>query len=343
MRNHEVTTVGPLLNDNGSLREPGWGRHLFWQYDRAQIAKRKTRIKEWDYYYIMSHKNNICVCLTVSDLGYLELESVSFLDFSVPMQHTEGTMAPFPMGKLKMPSTSVQGDVSVKNGKLAIDYKVKDNKRYIRCDFPQFDGGKGIKINITLDNKPDDDTMVIATPWAEDKKAFYYNQKINCMRASGKVEYDGRLYEFDPETDFGGLDWGRGVWTYDNYWYWGSGSGTVDGHRFGFNIGYGFGDTSAASENVIFYDGIAHKFDDIVFNISENYVDKWTFVSSDGRFNMDFEPIIDRSDYTSVVNLIVTDQHQVFGKMSGTAVLDDGTEIVLKDFLCFAEKVHNKY
>lgn len=26
----------------------------------------------------------------------------------------------------------------------------------------------------------------------------------------------------------------------------------VDGHRFGFNIGYGFGDTSAASENVIF-------------------------------------------------------------------------------------------
>lgn len=64
--------------------------------------------------------------------------------------------------------------------------------------------------------------------------------------------YDGKLYEFSPETDFGGLDWGRGVWTYDNIWYWGSGSGEVDGHRFGFNIGYGFGDTSAASENVIF-------------------------------------------------------------------------------------------
>lgn len=58
---------------------------------------------------------------------------------------------------------------------------------------------------------------------------------------------------------------------------------------------------------------------------------------------MSFEPIIDRSDYTSVLDLIVTNQHQVFGKMTGKAVLDDGTVIRIKDFLCFAEKVHNKY
>ena len=163
------------------------------------------------------------------------------------------------------------------------------------------------------------------------------------MRASGKVLYGGKLYEFSPETDFGALDWGRGVWTYDNVWYWGSGSGDIDGHRFGFNIGYGFGDTSAASENVIFYDGVAHKIDDVKFNISDNFIDAWTFTSSDGRFEMSFEPIIDRSDYTSVLDLIVTNQHQVFGKMTGKAVLDDGTVIRVKDFLCFAEKVHNKY
>ena len=62
-------------------------------------------------------------------------------------------------------------------------------------------------------------------------------------------------------------------WTYDNTWYWGSGSGTVDGHRFGFNIGYGFGDTSAASENILFYDGVGHKLDDVTFLISDNYTD----------------------------------------------------------------------
>ena len=184
--------------------------------------------------------------------------------------------------------------------------------------------------------------MVSATPWLEDPHAFYYNQKINCMRARGKVEFDGKIYTFDPATDYGALDWGRGVWTYDNTWYWGSGSGTVDGHRFGFNIGYGFGDTSAASENILFYDGVGHKLDDVTFLISDNYTDPWKFTSSDGRFEMDFVPIIDRAALLDV-KLICSDQHQVFGRMSGTAVLDDGTKVVLKDFLCFAEKVHNKY
>ena len=208
-------------------------------------------------------------------------------------------------------------------------------------NYPGFDGKKGISCNIVLTDEPRD-SMVIATPWDEDKKAFYYNQKINCMRASGTVKYGDEVFELNPNTDFAGLDWGRGVWTYDNYWYWGSGSGQIDGVPFGFNLGYGFGNTNAASENVIFYNGIAHKFDDIVFNISPNYTDNWTIKSSDGRFDMEFEPIIDRSALIDL-KVIVTDQHQVFGRMNGTAVLDDGTTIEVKDFLCFAEKVHNKY
>ena len=63
--------------------------------------------------------------------------------------------------------------------------------------------------------------------------------------------FDGKRYEFDPKTDFGTLDWGRGVWTYDNTWYWGSGNADINGNSFGFNIGYGFGNTSAATENVM--------------------------------------------------------------------------------------------
>lgn len=342
MRNHEVKSVQPLLNTDGTLREPGWSRQLFQQYDRADIRKRKTRIKEWDYYCVISNKNNIAVALTVSDLGYLEMESVSFLDFNEPMEHTQPVMAPFPLGRLKLPPSSATGDISVRNGKLAVEFIVKNNKRRIMCDYPSFDGGKGLKINISLDNPFTDDTMVIATPWQQDKHAFYYNQKVNCMAASGRVEYDGRIYEFSPETDFGVLDWGRGVWTYDNVWYWSSGSGMVNGRRFGFNIGYGFGDTSAATENVIFYDGRAHKIDDVTFNIGNSFTDKWSFTSSDGRFESEFYPIIDRRDYTSAA-VIVTDQHQVFGRMNGRAVLDDGTAVEFRDFLCFAEKVHNKY
>ena len=41
--------------------------------------------------------------------------------------------------------------------------------------------------------------------------------------------------------------------------------------------------------------------------------------------------------------LLISDQHQVFGRMSGKAVLDDGRPIEFRDILCFAEKVHNRY
>ena len=117
----------------------------------------------------------------------------------------------------------------------------------------------------------------------------------------------------------------------------------VNGKPFGFNIGYGFGDTSAASENMLFYDGVCHKLDDITFHIDKrDYMKPWTFTSTDGRFEMDFVPVLDRAAKIDV-KLIVTDQHQVFGWMSGKAVLDDGTVLEIKDLMCFAEDVHNKY
>ena len=187
------------------------------------------------------------------------------------------------------------------------------------------------------------------------------------MRASGEVQFDDKIYRFNPQTDFGTLDWGRGVWTYENTWYWGTCSCDIDGHSFGFNIGYGFGNTTAASENILFWDGVGHKLDDIMFVIPGDngpdpiknkgkevkpggrdskrvidYMKKWKYISSDGRFEMEFEPIIDRKANIDL-KLICSDQHQVFGKMSGTAILDDGRKIELKDVLCSAEHIYNKF
>lgn len=224
MRNHEVVTAHRLLDEKGALIEPGWSRSLVQIYDRNDIKKRKTRIKEWDYYYVMSHSNKIALCLTISDLSYLGMASVSIVNLENATEHTDSIIVPFTMGKTNLPPTSAVGDVKFKNKKLAMEFLNKGDYRVLRVDYPEFDGGKGLRANVKLTDEPQD-SMVIATPWAEDKKAFYYNQKIDCLRASGKIEYDGQLIALDRELDFAGLDWGRGVWTYDNVWYWGSGSG----------------------------------------------------------------------------------------------------------------------
>ena len=318
MRNHEVVTKQPLLKEDGSLREPGWSKSLVQTYDRKQIKAPRMRIKEWDYYLVLNE--DFAGAFTLSDDGYIGLQSVSLLNFKEGWEHTETILNAFPMGKMQMPSDSRQGDIV----------------------FDNFYQGKTFRCDITL-VQPKMDTMVIATPWKEKKTAFYYNQKINCMPAKGKMEYDGKIYRFDPSTDFGTLDWGRGVWTYDNRWYWGSGNQMIDGKPFGFNIGYGFGDTTAASENMLFYDGKCHKLDDVTFHIPDgDYMKPWKFTSSDGRFEINFEPVLDRAARTNAL-IIESDQHQVFGRMNGKAVLDDGTVIEVKDMMCFAEDVHNRY
>lgn len=335
-----MTKAQSLLKEDGSLREPGWARKQVWQYDRSKIRAPKFRIKEWDYYLVLNEK--FAGAFTISDDGYIGLQSVSLLNFEEGWEHTETILNPLPMGRLKLPSSSSQGDTIYQDHRLAMKFSIEDGKRRIRCRFDNFYQGKPFSCDIILEQPPMD-TIVIATPWKEKKTAFYYNQKINCMPASGSMTFDGKTYSFSRNTDFGTLDWGRGVWTYDNRWYWGSGNAVIDGKPFGFNIGYGFGDTSAASENILFYDGKAHKLDDVTFHIpKDDYMKPWKFASSDGRFEMDFIPVLDRAAKTSAL-VIESDQHQVFGKMSGRAILDDGTVIRLKDLMCFAEDVHNRY
>lgn len=341
----ELTNAGPLLNEQGELCEAGYARRLIKAYDRRAIKAATHRIKEWDYYLIMNGRWG--VALTIDDNSYMGLLGFSLLDFSRPWEHTCNIIYPFPSGKTGFPASSAEGDVAVKRKNADFCFKVlPDGTRKLTAWVQNFMNKKPIAAEFTLTEEPED-SMVIVTPFAEDKKAFYYNQKINCMRAAGKVEFDGQVIEFDPEESYATLDWGRGVWTYKNTWYWGSGNGTVEGRPFGFNIGYGFGDTSAASENMLFYDGTAHKLEQLTFLIpqkdgKDDFMSPWKFTSSDGRFEMDFTPVLDRVSCTNV-GIICSDQHQVFGYFNGTARLDDGRVVKIENLLGFAEKVYNKW
>lgn len=336
---HEITQNGPLLNANGTLREPGWARSLLLDYRRADVKAGKLRIKEWDYYIVTN--DSFGVALTIADNSYMGLISASVLEFEKPWEQTTTVLTAFPMGKYRLPETSSAGDTLYGDKRVQMAFRVQPGERRLFCRFARFLGEDALELELTL-AQPPMDSMVIATPF-DAPRAFYYNQKINCMPASGVMTLGSRRFEFAPETSFGTLDWGRGVWTYDNTWYWGNGNGIVNGKPFGFNIGYGFGNTSAASENLLLYGGVAHKLSRVQFNIpEESFLKPWTFSSEDGRFEMDFVPVIDRAARTNAL-IIESDQHQVFGRFTGRAVLDDGTALELKDFLGFAEKVRNRY
>lgn len=337
-----ILTAGKLLNEKGDLCQAGYATSLVKEYNRKDIKASGWRIKEWDYYYI---GNDECgVALTIADNSYMSLVSASYLDFVGKHYVTESEMKFFTFGKLNLPSTSAEGDLVYSTDRVKMSFCFEDGKRVLKCSFNRWGPKKQLfEVYAELTDEPRD-SMVIATPF-DKPKHFYYNQKINCMTAKCTFAIGGEQQTFDGHAV---LDWGRGVWTYKNTWYWGSLNTTVDGRKVGFNIGYGFGNTDAASENMIFVDGICHKVDRLTFDIpvdekgKDDFMSPWKIVSNDGKINLTFEPIIDRADNTDF-GVLASKQHQVFGHFFGDLVFDDGSVITLTGQVGFAEKVANKW
>ena len=343
MRQHEITRARPLLDSRGNIAEPGYAKRLLPVYRRADVKAPAYRIKEWDYYLV--NNGRYALALTVADNGYMGMDSISFLDFENHWQQTLSPMCAFPMGRRKLPESSQTGDVAVSGKGYELAFRHTSEGRLLLFKMENFASGRPIEGRVLLTEEPEE-SMVICTPFHK-RGHFYFNQKINCLRASGWVSVRGQRREFEPETAFAVLDWGRGVCTYHNTWYWGSASGLAEGETFGWNIGYGFGDTSVATENMLFFAGKAHKLGRVTFNIPRrggelDYMSPWTFSSDDSRFEMDFRPVLDRAACTDF-RLLKSDQHQVFGRFTGTAVLDGGRRIRVKDFPGFAERVENKW
>ena len=344
MENQHLLSAGRLLSEEGNLAEAGYAFDLVKTYSRSDIKAPRSRIKEWDYYYVGNV--NYGVALTVADNGYMSLASISVLEFGEhPFDATRSIAGLFPMGKLHLPASSQQGDIHFQGKGFDILFTLQNGKRHLVASMDKL-GKKKERFSCDILLEPTSDkSMVIATPFKK-KGHFYYNQKINNLRASGYAKLGDKVYDFN-QNSYGVLDWGRGVWTYKNTWFWSSLNTEINGHPFGWNLGYGFGDTSAASENMLFVDGEALKLKDVIMDIPltssgrDDFLSSWRLRDKEGAIWVDFKPVYDRhADVNALV--LRSNQHQVFGLFSGR-IDAGGKSYSFKNLPGFAEKVFNKW
>lgn len=203
---HEITTSSPLLDGSGNLREPGYAKRLLPIYRRADIKAPASRIKEWDYYLVAN--DHFAVALTIDDNGYMGLDSISFLHFDERWERTKSPMRAFPMGKTGLPESSARGTTAISGRGYALVFRHVPEGRELTFHMEKFLDGQTIDGSIVLTEEPEE-SMVICTPF-DKPGCFYFNQKINCMRARGQVRLGEKTYVFDPADSFGVLDWGRG-------------------------------------------------------------------------------------------------------------------------------------
>ena len=200
----EILAPTPLLNSDGTLSQPGWARQPHWQYQRQAIRAPRWRIKEWDYYAVLCADQQLGITLTVADLGYAGLFALCFLDFANRSFTQVDSLTLLPLGKLGLSADNHQGRIRHQSAALSIDIDLQPGCRQLRFAAPGLtcaDGRRGLAGDILLQQPATLESMNIATSWAENRRAFYYNSKINCMPASGGFSLGGQQHSFDPQRD----------------------------------------------------------------------------------------------------------------------------------------------
>lgn len=78
-------------------------------------------------------------------------------------------------------------------------------------------------------------TLNVVVPWS--KRRFQFTSKQTCLPVEGWVKTGDKVYNFNPSSSFGSLDFGRGIWLYRTTWNWANASGIENSHMIGLNLG----------------------------------------------------------------------------------------------------------
>ena len=119
-KQQRITKPCELLDDSGLLLHPGYATKPFWNYDRSKIKAGWHRIKEWDYYCVVSPETGYCITFTLADLGYIGLVAVCWLDIKNRTFRQLDTMSFLPRGRMGLPAASGDGSTCFKDKKIQL-------------------------------------------------------------------------------------------------------------------------------------------------------------------------------------------------------------------------------
>lgn len=345
MNEKQLGEGGPLIGRKGELNDTGYAFGLTKEFNKKDV-KNKFRLKEWDYYYFGNDK--YAFAIVVGDLRYAGQFGLVFFDFKNKLLIDKSKLLPLTFGRLNLPTNS---DVSYtrKSGKdiISIEVNPKDKTRHIKVHYRKFYMGKDFDADIDV-SQICNDSMVVSTPF-EKKKHFYYNQKINNLLAKGPVKIGDK--DYNDKNDFMGvLDWGRGVWTYENTWNWCSINAKFGNDYIGLNLGNGFGDLSKCGENMAFINQTAYKLKQVEIRYSKTKDKKIdytkqvilkTLKSYKEEVYLTFTPVFLR---TVNINALIIKQNtnQMFGYFTGYVTVG-GKQVVFTNIFGFLERVFNRW
>ncbi len=328
----ELTKPLLLCDTRGNLSKEsiGWSRHPL---HTCNLKGHWLRKKRWNYWCVFNDKHLFSV--TLANLDYLGVATAYFLDYGTKNFIEQSVLVPF--GKGCNLSDVVRGDVIFKHKAMNLSILNEQQGTRIHVDSPSF-GGQPLSAELFVKKVDKHETLNVVVPWGENR--FQFTSKQLCLPLDGRVLTHGKSFDFQQGKSFAVLDFGRGVWPYSTAWNWAACSGTANGHIVGLNLGGKWTDGTGMTENAIFVDGKITKLsEDVVFSYDPNdFMKPWVIRTQlSSRVNIQFVPFYERIAKTNLL-ILESDDHQLFGRFSGTIIPDTGTPVQIKDIIGWAEE-----
>ncbi|MCR5523860.1 MAG: DUF2804 domain-containing protein [Clostridia bacterium] len=282
--------------------------------------------RDWDCYTVISPTNNLGVILNVSRAGHLGIHSATFIDFSIPWDHSEHITKTYPGGKPKFNSYGTDGSTVYKNDPIDFEFRTKHGETRLLCNYKKFYKRKELSCYILLKNKINSFGLLD-------------NCLVETFDCSGKVSIYGKDYDLSPDTDFAIRTSGR------------NGTASGEGHRGCFGFGYAdskpftfyFVDgKEKMSDNSYIYDGKLYNTDEFFFKIPEEILrGTRNYYSRSGAFKGDFYPQTDFS-FKNDLGIFASDRHTIIGSLNGSFEIEGGKRVSFENAFCLTEHIRKK-
>jgi Domain of unknown function (DUF2804), N-terminal/Domain of unknown function (DUF2804), C-terminal len=330
---HEVTAGGELLTSDGRLREPGWSRQQLQHWNAAQVHD-APKLRQWDFFSVMDDAKAANV--TLVDLGFAQAATVGVVDFATGRK-TETTTLKDPADVFTL-SPAIEGAASlVQTGAPVLAFDTGADHSSVSIALPMTVFGAAASGALLIARRPAMQYLSLATPFAGDAHQFFYEQKLPGMAADGTITIGAQSWTFAGASAV--MDWGRGEWPSSATWRWAAASGDAGGATLAFNLGEGFGDASAGTENVVVAADVAHKLGTVDWtHDAQNPLADWTFRARDGRLTLTLHPIAQEVGGLEL-GTKHSRLHKAYGRYAGSVVLDDGRTVAIDGMLGFAEEM----
>lgn len=314
----ELTEKAPLVDPKGALNPAarGWSKR---QLLDTALPGPFLRRKRWDFVCVSHPEFLFGAALSNADYAglcfawMLELPSGRFSD--------RERIAPLAIG-ITLPDRLGEASSSKHRG-LGFSLTPRGTSLDLVVTSDRF-GEHPLDLRLQIEQIDQSEGLHLVVPW--DNTHFNYTAKLCALPGKGEMQAGGRTYELHPQNTTVSLDRTRGIWPYKTAWRWASGTGFVDGKRFGLNFGAGWTDGTGVVENALFLDGkVLPIWEPVRFTFNQNNRrEPWSFATIESaRVRLQFHPLYDRTQKTAL-GVVDMQLAQVLGHFSGQVILEGG-------------------